>query len=300
MNKILIIGGTGFIGYHLAKKCLKKNFKVTSLSKRPPKKIRFLNKVKYIICDINDEKKLKKRITANFNYIVNLGGYVNHQNKRETYRSHYLGLKKLTEIFIQKKIKKFIQIGSSMEYGRVKSPQKEIFNCYPESTYATSKFLSTKHLMTLYKKKNFPAVILRLYQVYGPNQDKNRLIPIIIDSCKNNKSFPCSNGEQLRDFLFVDDLIDAILRCLDNKVEGKIINIGSGKIIKVKKIIDQIVNFYKAGRPLFGKIKLRKEEMLKVYPSLLNARKFLRWKAKVSFNSGILKTINFYDRNNLN
>jgi dTDP-glucose 4,6-dehydratase len=152
----------------------------------------------------------------------------------------------------------------------------------------------------LYKKKKFPVVILRLYQVYGPNQDKNRLIPFIIDRCKNNKSFPCSSGAQLRDFLYVDDLIDAILRCLDKKVEGKIINIGSGKIIKVKKIINQIVNFYKAGKPLFGKIKLRKEEMLEVYPSLLNARKFLGWKPKVSFNSGILKTINFYNKNSLN
>ena len=299
MKNILIIGGTGFIGYHLAKKCLKKNFKVTSISKNQPKKIRFLKKVKYIICDINNKKILKK-IDNNFDYVVNLGGYVDHKNKQETYRSHYLGLKRLTKIFIKKKIKKFIQIGSSMEYGRVKSPQKENFNCYPESIYAISKFLSTKHLITLYKKKKFPAVILRLYQVYGPNQDKNRLIPIIIDSCKNNKSFPCSSGVQLRDFLFVDDLIDAILRCLDKKVEGKIINIGSGKIIQVKKIINQIVDFYKAGKPLFGKIKLRKEEMIEVYPSLLNARKFLGWRAKFSFNSGILKTINFYSRSNLN
>ncbi len=299
MKNILIIGGTGFIGYHLAKKCLKKNFKVTSISKNQPKKIRFLKKVKYIICDINNKKILKK-IDNNFDYVVNLGGYVDHKNKQETYRSHYLGLKRLTKIFIKKKIKKFIQIGSSMEYGRVRSPQKENFNCYPESIYAISKFLSTKHLITLYKKKKFPAVILRLYQVYGPNQDKNRLIPIIIDSCKNNKSFPCSSGVQLRDFLFVDDLIDAILRCLDKKVEGKIINIGSGKIIQVKKIINQIVNFYKAGKPLFGSIKLRNEEMLRVYPSLLSARKFLGWKSKVSFGKGILKTINFYNKNKVN
>ena len=298
MKNILIIGGTGFIGYHLAKKCLKKNFKVTSISKNQPKKIRFLKKVKYIICDINNKKILKK-IDNNFDYVVNLGGYVDHKNKQETYRSHYLGLKRLTKIFIKKKIKKFIQIGSSMEYGRVRSPQKENFNCYPESIYAISKFLSTKHLITLYKKKKFPAVILRLYQVYGPNQDKNRLIPIIIDSCKNNKSFPCSSGVQLRDFLFVDDLIDAILRCLDKKVEGKIINIGSGKIIQVKKIINQIVNFYKAGKPLFGSIKLRDEEMLRVFPSLLSARKFLGWKSKVSFGKGILKTINFYNKNKL-
>jgi nucleoside-diphosphate-sugar epimerase len=250
------------------------------------------------------EEKIAERIDANMlnvtvDYVVNLGGYVDHKNKQETYRSHYLGLKRLTKIFIKKKIKKFIQIGSSMEYGRVRSPQKENFNCYPESIYAISKFLSTKHLITLYKKKKFPAVILRLYQVYGPNQDKNRLIPIIIDSCKNNKSFPCSSGVQLRDFLFVDDLIDAILRCLDKKVEGKIINIGSGKIIQVKKIINQIVNFYKAGKPLFGSIKLRDEEMLRVFPSLLSARKFLGWKSKVSFGKGILKTINFYNKNKL-
>jgi nucleoside-diphosphate-sugar epimerase len=293
LNNILIIGGTGFIGYHLAKKCLQKNFKVVSLSKNPPKKSRFLKKVRYIICDINNKKILKK-IDSNFDYVVNLGGYVDHTNKRETYRSHYLGLKKITKIFLKKKIKKFIQIGSCMEYGRLKSPQKEYFKCYPKSIYAVSKFLSTKHLITLYEKKNFPAVILRLYQVYGPNQDKNRLIPIIIDNCKNNRSFPCSSGIQFRDFLFVDDLIDAILRCLEKEVVGKIINIGSGKIIKVKKIIHKIVNFYKSGKPLFGKIKLRKEEMLKVYPSLLNARKFLGWKAKVSFDKGMLKTINFY------
>jgi len=295
LKKILIIGGTGFIGYHLAKKCINKNFKVTSLSKNPPKKIRFVKKVKYIICDINDEKQLKKSIASNFNYIINLGGYVNHQNKRETYRSHYLGLKNLTNFFKDKKIKKFIQIGSGMEYGRLRSPQKEHFRCQPKSIYALSKFLSTEHLLSLYKKEKFPAVILRLYQVYGPNQDKNRLIPIIIDGCKHDKSFPCSSGEQFRDFLFIDDLIDALLKCFDAKVEGKIINIGSGKVTKVKQIIKKIVKFYKSGRPLFGKIKLRKEEMIKVYPSLLNASRLLGWRAKMPFDKGILKTINFYN-----
>ena len=82
---------------------------------------------------------------------------------------------------------------------------------------------------------------------------------------------------------------------MDANVEGKIINIGSGKAIKVKQIIKKIVKFYKSGRPLFGKIKLRKEEMIKVYPSLLKARRLLGWKAKVPFDKGILKTISFYN-----
>ena len=133
--------------------------------------------------------------------------------------------------------------------------------------------------------------------MYGPNQDKNRLIPIIIDSCKNNKSFNCSSGMQFRDFLFVDDLIDVILICLKKKVEGKIINIGSGKIIKVKKIISRIVGFYKAGKPLFGKIKLRKEEQIKIYPDISKAKKFLKWKPKINFTKGLTKTIQYYNAN---
>jgi len=60
LKKILIIGGTGFIGYHIAKKAIKKKWKVTSISTNKPKKIRAINKVKYLICDISKKKKNKK------------------------------------------------------------------------------------------------------------------------------------------------------------------------------------------------------------------------------------------------
>ena len=71
-KKILIVGGTGFIGYHLAKICLKKKFLVTSLSFRKVKNERYLKKVKYIKCDISNQNNLKKNIKENFDYVVNL------------------------------------------------------------------------------------------------------------------------------------------------------------------------------------------------------------------------------------
>lgn len=300
MKKILIIGGTGFLGYHLAKHCLKKNFKVTSISINFPKKNRFLKKVRYIKCDISNKKLLEKKLDNNFDYVVNFGGYVDHSNKKKTFKSHYLGAKILGNVFINKKIKKFIQIGSSMEYGRVCSPQKENYKCKPESIYGTSKFMATQYFLNLNIQNNFPVTILRLYQVYGPYQDLNRLIPIVINSCKNNKKFPCSNGKQLRDFLYVDDLIKAIFITLNKKEAcGKIINIGSGYPIKIKKIIKKIREHFEKGNPLFGKIKLRKEELLKIYPDLNNAKNILNWKPRVDFNTGIKKTINFYQRNNI-
>ena len=70
-KKILITGGTGFIGYHLAKKCLKLNWSVTSLSTKNPKKYRKLKKVKYLICDISNKIDLQKKIKNNYDYVVN-------------------------------------------------------------------------------------------------------------------------------------------------------------------------------------------------------------------------------------
>lgn len=297
-EKILILGGTGFIGYHLAKEALRRKFQVISLSKNAPVKKRFLKKVKYIIADISNINFINRKIKEDFQYVVNLAGYVDHSDKIKTYKSHYLGCKNISKFFLKKKIKKFIQVGSSMEYGLSKSPQLENFKCKPKSIYGKAKFLSTNYLLNLYLKKKFPVTIVRLYQVYGPCQDLNRFIPIIINSCKNNRNFPCSHGRQFRDFLYIDDLIRAFFLILKKpKTEGEIFNIGYGNPLKIRSIIDRILVYYKSGNPQFGKIKLRKEEQMKIYPDISKAKKFLQWKPKVNFTKGLAKTIQYYDEN---
>ena len=205
-KKILIVGGTGFLGYHLAKKCLSKKWNVTSISTNEPKKIRFLPKVRYLIADIKKKNFLEKNITSNYDFVVNFGGYVNHKDKLKTYESHYIGCKNLANIFKDKKIKNFIQIGSSVEYGDTKSPQNENDKTDVKklkSTYGKAKLMATNYLLKLNKKYNFPCTILRLYLVYGPYQDNNRLIPHTLNECLNDNAFKCSAGKQHRDFLFL-------------------------------------------------------------------------------------------------
>ena len=296
-KEILIVGGTGFIGYHLAKRCLKDGFKVTSISASKPKKIRYLKRVKYLICDISKRNNLNIFSKKKFLYVVNLGGYVDHSDKKKTYNSHYLGCKNLTNFFIKKKIQSFVQIGSSSEYGNLPSPQRENFTCKPKSIYGKAKLLATNHTISLNKKNEFPSTVLRLYQAYGPRQDLNRFIPIIISGCLKNKKFPCSEGKQFRDFVYVDDVVEAILKCFKNKkVFGEIINIGSGKTKKIKKIIEYVKDITKKGTPLYGRIKLRKDETLKIYPDISKAKKKLKWKSKITFEAGLAKTINFYEK----
>ena len=299
MEKILIVGGTGFLGFHLAKYySKKKSFKTISLSRKKPKKIRRIHNVKYIYSDITRKNKLfdilKKQ--KNIKYVVNFGGEVEHKKLKKTFSSHYYGLKNLIEFFMQKDIKKFIQIGSSLEYGNYRSPQKEINLLKPKSNYSKAKAYSSKFLINLYKRLDFPIIIVRPYQVFGPYQDLNRLIPFVISSCLKDKKFACSNGLQYRDFLYIDDFIYSIASLLKKNLKGQIFNIGFGKAIQIRKIIKQIQKKIKKGTPEFGKIKLRLDENIITYPDISKIKKSIKWKPKTPFLSGLDKTINFYKR----
>ena len=299
-KKIIIVGGTGFLGFHLAKYCLKKNWKVLSISRNKPKKIRFLKNVRYLIADIGNKKKLFSKLKnhSNADYVVNFSGEVNHSKSKEVFKSHYVGLKNLSEFFLNKPIKKFIQTGSSLEYGNKVSPHKEDSIGKPKSNYARAKFLATKNLIKLNKTNKFPVVILRPYQIYGPSQDVNRLIPLVIRSCLKNKKFPCSDGRQYRDFLYIEDFIKFVIKILTvKKFNGEIFNIGYGKASKVKNIIGTIKKLIKQGLPEFGKIKLRSEENIMTYPSIGKAIRLTGWKPKIDFNKGVKKTINYYKNN---
>ena len=295
MKKILIVGGTGFIGYHLAKKALRKGWRVYSISTSAPKKKRYIPKVKYKICDITNKKKLKKNINQYFDYVVNLGGYVEHSHRVKTIKSHYHGCKNLADILIKNPPRTFVQMGSGNEYGKLNSPHNEKANCRPISIYGNAKLSSTKYLINLFKRKHFPSVVLRLYQAYGPKQDTNRLIPQAIESFLKNKKFPCSTGNQFRDFVHIEDVVGAIIQSLVlESSKGEIINIGSGKPKTIKSIILTILKIIGKGEAQFGKIKMRKDEILKIYPIVKKAQKTIKWSSKISLQKGLKRTVRSY------
>ena len=239
-------------------------------------------------------KNSLKKIDQNFDYIVNLGGYVDHINKNKNLKSHFIGCKNLVSIFSKKKIKLFLQVGSGAEYGNAKSPHKENSINVPKSIYGRPKFLATRFLINEYKKNNFPCSVVRLYQVFGENQDSNRIIPFIIRSCLLNKPFPCSDGKQYRDFIDVDQVVDIFIKILKSKKTlGEMFKLGSGKIIKIKSLI-KLINFYlKKRKTEYGKIKMRKDEQIKFYPNIHKLKKTINWKPKHNFKKKLLSTINF-------
>ena len=123
----------------------------------------------------------------------------------------------------------------------------------------------------------------------------NRFLPITILGCIKNKKFPCSKGDQLRDFVYVDDAVEAIIKSLTNRnAIGQIINIGSGKPKRIKSVIEKVKKISKGGYPQYGMFKQRKFEIPKLYPNVEKAKDKINWKQKISFEKGLRKTIDSY------
>ena len=293
-KKILIIGGNGFLGINCAIKLNNLGYKITLLCKKRKKNINLKN-FKTFYCNILNFSKLKKILSDDFDFVLNFSGNINHKNKIETKKVHYIGLKNIVKVLKNKKIKLFIQAGSGLEYGNYSSPQKEKKTCKPLSIYGKYKYLSSNYLLK--KNVNFKVIILRIYQVYGPHQKFDRLIPYVISNCLKNKSFDCSDGAQFRDFLYIEDFLNLIVKIIKHrKNNSNIFNVGSGKPVRVRDVISKINKIIKKGKPKYGSIKMRPEETHDLYPDIKKISKKFSWKPKFELNLGLKKTINYYKK----
>lgn len=294
--RILVIGGNGFIGRHVIKHALKLKWDVTNLNLSSNLAEKSTD-LKDVTADITNFIALKKALgVAEFEYVVNCGGYVDHtlfsNGGRSILNMHFIGVINLVELLNRNVLKCFINIGSSDEYGNVAAPQTEMQREEPISPYSLGKLASTHFLQMLHRTENYPVTILRLFLTYGPGQGANRFIPKIISGCLKGGTFPVSKGEQLRDFCFIDDVINAIFLVFNSsKSFGEVINIASGNPVTIKSVVENIQNIIRGGSPEFGGILYRPGENMRLYADIIKANNLLNWKPKVTLNDGLLRTI---------
>jgi nucleoside-diphosphate-sugar epimerase len=296
---MLVIGGTGFIGHHLMKAAHQKGWQLTSVSLNSPTDERFVDGVTYLHFDMRDQTLVKKHLGEDFDYVVNLGGYINHrlfsEGGRDSIDTHFTALQNLLEVLPRCKLKRFVQIGSSDEYGNAPAPQHEELREQPISPYSLAKVASTHFLQMLYRTENYPSVTLRLFLTYGPGQDTNRFLPQIIRGCLDDVAFPTSSGEQLRDFCYVDDTIRAILKALIiPEAVGEVINVSSGEPVSIREMIEMVCALIGSGQPHYGGIPYRPMENMALYANLIKAKKILRWEPSISIENGLKQTIELF------
>ena len=301
-KSLLVVGGTGFIGTVLLKRANKLGFKTTSLSLNQPSYRNALDNTKYLFTDTSKKKNLEAILDKDYNYVVNLGGYIEHKLIKDggfsIINNQLLLLNNLVSLINTKNLIRFIQIGSSDEYGLNKSPQKENYREHPISPYSFARVINTQYLQMLNLTEKFPSVILRLFLVYGPYQKFDRLIPYVIKSCLNNEIFKLSEGSQIKNFCFVDDVVDAIIQSLtSHNIEGQIINIGSEETISVRGIVEKICSLVKSGKPIFDNNISKAIENKNLFPDISKSKEMLNWSPTTSLEIGLDRTINWYNKN---
>ena len=206
-SKILVAGGTGFIGSNLISELITKGNKVISLSRKKKNK-NHEKEVDYIYHDLkNPLEKNQLKSFSDVDYVINCSGFIDHRSflngGKEVFHNHFETLYSLTNLAIEINAKAFIHIGSSDEYGANICPLNESIRESPQSPYALGKLLATHYLQQCHKQGILNTVILRPFLVYGENQSKERLLPYLIDNCLNDREFKVTWGEQIRDYLYI-------------------------------------------------------------------------------------------------
>ena len=251
MKKVLITGGAGFIGSHLAER-LSKKYKVIVIDNLfQGNKLKINKNIKLVIGDVRNAKLIEKYsrgCETIFHLAAIIGVDVVSRNKLENMNVEFEGIKNVCDSAKKNKIKKIIYSSSSGVYGKInyKKRVKENSIVSPYSGYAMSKRNSEIYLENFYKETNISCSSIRLFNVYGKRQDSRMVIPRFVDQVRKNKDITIyGNGKQTRDFTHIDDCIKTF-ELINKKIKGyEIFNSSKGKDIKIldlAKLIKKLFN----------------------------------------------------------
>lgn len=298
----MIVGGSGFIGRCLAAKCLETVPSISCLGM--PVDACGIPGVEYLRGDVRSITGLRRLLKGRrFDYVFNLSGYIDHaryfNGGRPVIDAHFTGLINIIDCLDRSVLKGFVQIGSSDEYGQASAPQKESMRCSPATPYAFAKLASTELVRMLWASEGFPGTVLRPFLVYGPGQDGKRLIPQVIRACLRNERFKTSRGVQLRDLCYVEDVAEAMIRAaVSKRAKGRVINVGSGRPVRIGDVVRKIVRLAGGGRPAWGAHPYKEGENMRLYPDISLARSLLGWLPATPLEEGLRMTIEHYAGSN--
>ena len=318
MKKIIVTGGLGFIGSNLIELLIKKNYFVINIDKVTyssnfynVKEFRYSKNYKFFKCSIGTKKfhKIlnKYKPTCIFNLAAETHVDRSIDNPDNFINSNIVDVYKLLESFknFTKKYRcKLIHISTDEVYGDIligRSNEKFPYN--PSSPYAASKAASD-HLVSSYiRTYKLPAIVTNCSNNYGPKQHPEKLIPKLIYNILNNKPLPIyGKGTNSREWIYVKDHCEALLKVFLKGKIGEFYNIGSNKNLNNLQVCSQLLNISRKLVKVGNNVEIN---FVKDRPGhdiryALNSNKIIKklgWKPKVRFMDGIKLTFEWYNKN---
>lgn len=319
IKTILITGGAGFMGSNFTNYIYKKypNYKIIvldcltyagSVDNFSPEMMRDKNRFEFIygnVCnnDLADELVRKSDIVVHFAAETHVTRSI--YDNLIFFETDVLGTQSIANAVSKHKntIERFIHISTSEVYGtrKTQTMSEDEHPLLPMSPYAAAKVGADRLVYSYWATYDIPAIIVRPFNNYGPNQHLEKLIPRFITSCLLDEPLTVhGDGLAERDWLYIGDcceVLDKILHGDINKFKGQVINIGTGRCFSIKAIAEIIVEKMKKPKSLITYIDDRPGQVFCHIADIEKAKQLLDWQPEITFEKGLDKTIEWYKNN---
>jgi nucleoside-diphosphate-sugar epimerase len=310
-RKILITGATGFLGSHLAKRLVKEGAKV-HVWVRSSSSLWRLSEIQerlslHVVdmCDQLSVNNACQKINPEIVYhLAAYGVHYQQQDIKQALDTNVVGTVNLIRGLKGTACKKFVHTSTSAEYGHKDHPIRETDSLEPSGIYASTKAAASLIAPTIAEQCGISLLIMRLFTVYGPFESpferEDKFVPYIILSLLNGNVPELTTCRQVRDYIYVEDVVEAYLKAADISIDEPLtLNIGSGIPITLRDLVQDILKFFNDAEVLFGAVPHRKKEIWQAYADITKAREVLGWQAKTPLKEGLLKTIEWFKQHRI-
>ena len=306
--RALVTGAAGFIGSHLVRRLIAEGMEVHALTKAvssvfPARLADVRDRVHWLEGNLTDRSAMDAVVgRVQPDYVFHLGAFT-HVGKSwyrvdECIQTNIQGTVNLLQALERVEYRRFVYMGTSEIYGDIDVPFREDAAVRPISPYAESKYAGEEYCRLFHTAYGWPIVRLRPFNVFGPWQSPDRVIPEIIGRAHRREPLRMTQGRQTREFNFVEDLADGLLRAgITPGIEGELFNLGCGVEVSMRDlattILDLMGNHIEAE---FGALPDRPTEIWRMYSDSSKARERLGWEPAHSLREGLERTIAWYGK----
>ncbi|MGC9396824.1 MAG: NAD-dependent epimerase/dehydratase family protein [Anaerolineae bacterium] len=290
---VFLTGATGFIGRRLAKRLVAAGADVTALV-LPGETALLPDGVRALTGDVTlPETVTEAMTTAQPALIIHLAavGITNPDLPFTAACDVNVGgvINILNAARHAEMVRRIVLVGSSYEYGARRTDD----GLDPFNAYSASKVAAWAFARAAYNAWGAPVVWMRLFQVYGPGQREKALIPAAIQAALNGEDFRMTAGEQQRDFIFVEDVVEGLLAAATAPgIEGRALDIGTGQLHRIRAVVERIWTLSGARRKILaGALPYRPGEVPAIPADVDRTRRLTGWKSQVELEAGLQKTI---------
>ncbi len=189
---------------------------------------------------------------------------------------------------------RLVQVGSALEYGPVSGGLSEDVPPYPTTEYGRSKLLATEHVTRVAAETGLPAVVARLFTVYGPGEHEGRLLPSLVSAARTGRRVSLTSGAQRRDFTYVEDAVEGLLRLGAGRISsGAVVNVATGRMTSVREFAETAASalHLEPDALEFGALPIRGEEMGHGEVDLSRLRGLTEWVPQTTIAEGIRRSL---------